>query len=74
MTLNEYINNLIKLRDENNAGDFIVMNNELVYDVNLCGEIDNVYGEPIPIETNHYHIDANNKILQIDFVDNNKWI
>lgn len=73
MTLNEYINNLIKLRDENNAGDFTVMNNELVYDV-ICGEIDNVYGEPIPMETNHYHIDTNNKILQIDFVDNNKCI
>ena len=73
MTLNEYINNLIKLRDENNAGDFIVMNNELVYDV-ICGEIDNVSGDPIPMETNHYYIDLNNKILQINFVDNNKCI
>ena len=62
MTLNEYINNLIKLRDENNAGDFIVMNNELVYDV-ICGEIDNVSGDPIPMETNHYYIDLNNKTL-----------
>ena len=69
MTLNEYINNLIKLRDENNAGDFIVMNNELVYDV-ICGEIDNVSGDPIPMEPNHYYIDSVNKTLQINFVDN----
>lgn len=73
MTLNEYINNLIKLRNENNAGNFIVMNNELVYDV-ICGEIDNVSGDPIPMETNHYYIDLNNKTLQINFVDNNKCI
>ena len=73
MTLNEYINNLIKLRDENNAGDFVVMNRELVYDV-YCGEIDNVFGDPIPMETNHYYIDSVNKTLQIDFVDNNKSI
>ena len=73
MTLNEYIANLIKLRDENNAGDFIVMNNELVYDV-YHGEIDGVYGEPIQMETNHYYIDSVNKKLQINFVDNNKCI
>ena len=73
MTLNEYINNLIKLRDEHNAGDFIVMNNELVYDV-VCGEIDNVFGDPIPMDVNHYYIDSVNKTLQIDFVDNNKCI
>ena len=73
MTLNEFINNLIELRDNYNAGSYTVMNNELVYDV-VCGEIDNVFGDPILMETNHYYIDDVNKTLQIDFVDNNKCI
>ena len=73
MTLDNFIEDLIELRDKHNAGSYTVMNNELVYDV-ICGEIDNVSGEPIPMKTNHYHIDDVNKTLQIDFEDNNKCI
>jgi len=73
MTLNEFINYLIELRDNHNAGDYTVMNNELVYDV-ICGEIDNVFGEPILMDSNHVLVDDTNKILQINFVDNDKCI
>ena len=49
------------------------MNNELVYDV-ICGEIDNVFGEPIVLDSNNVLIDHITKTLQINFVDNNKCI
>lgn len=73
MTLDNFIQNLIELRDKHNAGSYTVMNNELVYDV-ICGEIDNVCGEPIIMDSNHVLVDHISKTLQINFVDNNKCI
>jgi len=73
MTLDNFIQYLIELRDKHNAGSYTVMNNELVYDV-ICGEIDNVCGEPILMDSNHVLVDHISKTLQINFVDNNKCI
>ena len=73
MTLDNFIQYLIELRDNHNVGSYTVMNNELVYDV-ICGEIDSVFGEPILMDSNHVLVDHINKTLQINFVDNNKCI
>ena len=47
MTLNDFINKLIEIRDTNNIGDYMVCNSELVYDV-MCGEIQEVTLSEIP--------------------------
>ena len=64
MTLNEYIESLIQLRDHYNAGDFTVMTEEIEYDIN-CGEIQEAYKNPCPMDGDDYWLDLEMKQLRI---------
>lgn len=71
MKLNEFIDKLVKFRDENNAGEFEVFTNELEYDV-MCGEIQDVYRNPISLTDKELIFDKDNRLVQICTVDNSK--
>lgn len=71
MNLNELIEKLVKFRDENNAGDFTVLNNEIVCGV-YCGEIQYVYHEPIKMEDKDLVFDKDNKCVIVCAQDNNR--
>ena len=71
MKLNEFIDILVKFRDENNAGEFEVLTNELCYDV-YCGEIQDVYRDLISLTDKELIFDKDNRLVQICTVDNKK--
>ena len=71
MNLNEYINYLISIRDKYNAGNCPVMNSEIVCDV-ICGEIDTVSTEPIPMEEKNCCFDENTKMIYIYPINDGK--
>lgn len=64
MTLDQYIESLIQLRDHYNAGNFIVMGQEISEDV-YNGLIQNVYKYPIPMDGDDYHLNLERKQLRI---------
>lgn len=71
MKLNEFIDKLVKFRDENNAGEFDVRTNELYYDV-MCGEIQDVYLEQIELTDKELVFNKDNKFIEICAVDNKR--
>ena len=68
MKLNEFIDKLVKFRDENNAGEFDVFTTELEYDI-MCGEIQDVYRYPISLTDKELIFDKDNKSVQICTVE-----
>jgi len=70
MKLNKFIEKLINIRDTNNAGDYDVMNTELVYNV-VCGEIDLVSREPIEMKDEDIILDEKSGTIMICAQDNN---
>ena len=69
MKLNEFIDKLIEFRDKNNAGDFEVCTQEVLYDV-ICGEIQECYLESTPMKDEDFYLNEINKIVQICAQDN----
>ena len=64
MTFDEFIESLIQLRDHYNAGSFTVMTEEIEYDVN-CGEIQEAFKDPCPMDGDDYFLDLESKELRI---------
>lgn len=64
MTLDEFILSLTQLRDHYNAGDFTVMTEEIEYDIN-CGEIQEAYKNPCPMDGDDYWLDIEQKQVRI---------
>lgn len=71
MKLNEFIDKLVKFRDENNAGEFNVCTNELEYDV-MCGEIQDVYLNPAELTDKELVFDKDNGYIEICAIDYTK--
>lgn len=69
MTLNNFINKLIEIRDTNNIGNYTICNSELVYDV-MCGEIQEVTLSEIPLNEEDLYICDKNKSIWIQAVNN----
>ena len=69
MKLNDLIEKLVNIRDTKNAGDFDVLTQEVVYDVN-CGEIQTVYRDPVLMDDKDIILDENNKTIQFCAQDN----
>ena len=69
MKLNDLIEKLVNIRDAKNAGDFDVLTQEVVYDVN-CGEIQTVYRDPVLMDDKDIILDENNKVIQFCAQDN----
>ena len=69
MKLNDLIEKLVNIRDAKNAGDFDVLTQEVVYDVN-CGEIQTVYRDPVLMDDKDIILDENNKSIQFCAQDN----
>lgn len=69
MTLNDFINKLIEIRDTNNIGNYTVCNSELVYDV-MCGEIQEVTLSEIPLNEKDIYVCDKNKTVWILAINN----
>lgn len=71
MKLNEFIDKLVKFRDEYNAGEFNVCTDELYYDV-MCGEVQDVYLEPVELTDEQIVFNKNNEYIRICAIDNKR--